>query len=489
MTMLSRVRSLFSSINLRHAGNTLAPYWRRLIFLSVCFLGLALFFGAEYKLGNMIASDNYFLAILSFVAITILVVTVAYPFWGYSIWFFLSCYLGLFSSMIPAMFSFDLNMLALLTLVLILRALFKRESPGKLSIEEVFLILYFVYAYIIRRPFDPSHMVAEFKYLFLSPLFFYFVAKNVIREKKHIYWLMIVIIVTGSSWALMGIYEQITQKMWISNMVGVDIQMYAGIRSVGPAGNYYVYGNMLILTILLCLHLLGWMQKIYSKLLVVVTCLITLVGLYYGYSRAPYIAFGLSLIIMLVLAKHTKRYYAVGVVMLLLGSLVIVPFVASNSVLRDRFTSRVDARLATDVTSMRMFAANYLFGVGTDKYRTSVPDYVERGHTVYVNKLSGIKNDYSHAHSEYFLKLCELGIVGFVLYFGTYALFLFRIIKLRARLSKGDVVGHDFLGVVFAFMVGVHLTMIADQIVSSLYAIIFAVFAMVKKAEFFASKE
>ena len=470
----------------------LAPYWRRLIVISVALVGLALFAVAEYGLGNTIAQGHIALPIIVLAFTSIVFVAVGHPFGGYAIWFFLSCYLTLYNSILPAMFSFDLIMVGLLTVVLILRALARKEALSKPTIEEVLLILYFIYAYMVRRDFDPSHMVAELKYLFLSPPFFYFIAKGVIREKKHVYWLIILIIATGFSWALMGIYEQISQKMWISPIAGVDVQMYAGIRSAGPAGFYYLYGNMLILTILLCLHVLGWLQRLYSKLIVAAICLITAVGLYYGYSRAPYIAFGLSLIIMLFLAKHTRRFHIIGISMLIMAVVTMVlPRVASDRVLQNRFLQPTTGRAIGNITSMNMFKANYLFGVGARKYGENIPLYVEHGHHVSKNKVSGMMNDYTVAHSEYYFQLCELGSVGALLYFGTYAFFLYRILKIRAKLSSKDIIGKDLASVAFAITIALLLTMATDQFgaYTFMYAIIFAVFAMVRRTESLASSD
>lgn len=485
--MRFNMKSIALEEKLNQVWNALSTFWKKLIVISVFLLGVLLFVGAEYGLANMIIANQYSLAIVLLAGIVVLLVTIGYPFWGYVIWFVMSCDLRLFNNVLPRKFNFDLLMLGLIVLVLVFRALAQKRRINRPSIEEVFLILAFVYEYLIRHQFNMSDMVVEIRYLLLSPCALYFIVKSVITQKKHIYWLMIVMVITGFSWALLGIYEQYAGKMWLAAIIGADANLYAGIRSVGPAGFYYLYGNMLILTVLFCLHILGWMQKLYLKLAVLIICLTSSIGLYYGYSRAPYIAFALSLLIMLFLAKRTRWIYAVCITMLFIATTLIVPVIKSSNVLTARFSSSVSGRMHDNKTSMNMFKANYLFGVGPGRYREFVPEYVSKGHGVAINPVTGLRNDYTTSHSEYFRTLCELGVVGFFLYFGMYALFIRRILKIRTKLPKDSIIGYDFAGIAFAIAMVLHFTMFTDQFEQFpfMYAIIFAVYAMLGKAEAF----
>lgn len=480
---------MLSQAKLAQARNALAPYWRTLVVASLSVLGLALFLGAEYMLGYSLINYHYMLAVGALAAVALVIITIAYPFWGYAIWFFLTCYYNLFGHMFPARYNFDLNMLALIAVVLILKALVRREPRARLTLPEILLIVFYVYGYVIRRHFDFGAPVAETKLLVMSPLFYYFITKSIIKEKKHIYWLMLLIIVTGMSFALMGIYEQITGKMWLASILGGNKGLYGQMRSTGPADNYYVYGNMLILTFLLCLHIFRWQNSWYSKIIVVISSVVSLVGLYFGYSRGPYVAFVLSVLIMLLLTRYTRRVYAVFLVMTALAACILAPVLLSNTALQNRMTSNtMDPRSSVNKTSRTMFGANTWFGVGRGEYILRVQEYIARGHES-IKMPYGVSTYYSRPHSEYYLMLAELGAVGFVTYFGMYLAFLLMFMKSRAKLPGDKVAGSDFAALAGAFTVGVLFTMITDEygIAPYMYTILFTLFAMAGKAQLYAT--
>lgn len=492
-------RASISSTSLRTKADRvrdfLAPHWRKFIASSVIVFGLALFLGAEFGLGSLINDNKYLMAIALLLALVMLVVTVCKPLWGYGLWFFLTNYLRFFGHMLPARYSFDLIALSLLAIVLIFKALAKKQPFGKLSTAEVFLIIYFIYAYIIRFEFDTSAPVAHIKLVVMTSLFFYFITKAIIKEKKHVYALMLLIVITGVSFALMGIYEQIIGKSWLAEVTGYDIGLYGGMRSIGPAGNYYVYGNVMILTILLCVHILRWQQRWYSRFIVSACTVISIIGLYFNYSRGPYAAFCLSLIVMFFLAKYTKKTYTAIIVSLVLAGIIVVPLAATSHKIQNRFKegfTKGSQRVATDRTSKNMFKDNFLFGVGKDNYQKYVPVYLSSSqHTYIKDNPKGIVVYWGKPHSEYYLMATELGIVGFFLYFMTYFLFMLKCARLRSILPKSDVLGSDFAAVAIAFTLGVLLTMYTDEFSFDpfMYAMLFTIYAMLAKLEWFASKK
>lgn len=473
----------------------LAAGWRKSITVLVVLLGLCVFLGSEYELGKLIIQGQYVLAIIGILAISTVVIVVAYPFWGYSIWFFLSCYLTLFSGILPASFSFDLIMLSMLTIVLVYRSFANKEPIGKLSLAEVFLLLFFVYSFIVRREFNTQHLVGELKTTVLSPLFFYFITKSVIREKKHIYWLMIIILFTGVSFALMGFYEQITGKMWLAGIMGGDRGLYGGMRSTGPAGHYYVYGNMMIITILLGIHISSWQKKWFAKLACTLCAIIGLVGLYFGFSRAPYLAFFVSVILMVFLSKYTKKVYALSVSAIAIAAIILFPLIVTNSKIQHRFQGGIvkdTGRVATDKTSINMFKANPIFGVGKNQYQKFVPIYVSSfQHNHQLASPRGVIAYWGKPHSEYYLMLTELGLFGFLLCYLTYLFFVITCFRIRRAHSTSDVTGPDFAALVISFTVGVFVTMYTDEFSYNpyMYAVIFTLYAMITRVEYFGALE
>ncbi len=476
---------------LRVVRSSLAPMWRKLVFAAAVVLGICVFVAAEYQLGRLIVADQYILAIIALAAISIFVITVTYPFWGYAIWFFLTKYLTLFGGILPRRYNFDLVMPGLLLFVLLLRATARKDTVRRVSAAEVLLAVFCIYGYLIRKDFSGAGITGFGTTLLLTPLCIYLIASMAIRERKHILWFMIVIVATGTSFALMGIYEQIVGKMWLAGIMGGDKDLYGGMRSTGPTGHYYVYGNMLSLSILLCLHLFRWHTRWLSRLALVAAAIVNIVGLYYGFSRAPYIAFALGMLLMLLLSAYTKRVYAVGLAILAAAVLIAAPLSLANRNVRDRMQTGYGARLATSQTSLNMFRQYPLFGVGRDNYLDFVQTYVSSHEHSARKTPSGAVVYWGRPHSEYFLMLTELGAVGLFLYLMVYLLFLRRLAYDRRILRKEDVDGSDFAALAIAFTIGVLFTMATDEfgLHPYMYAIIFTLYAMARKAELFARKE
>ena len=487
--MNTKISAILNRTTVGSAKSLLAPLWRRAIRAIVVLIGLALFVLAEKRIANMISSGDFFTVVFWHVIAIIAFVTIAYPFWGYAIWFFISKLISLFFMSLGAKYNPDFLMIGFIAIILVLKALGKKTlSIKKFSSAEVCLLLYFVYSYILRdniRIGGLANLAGVLNTWILCPAGLYFIVKNTITEKKHIIYLMLVIILVGVTWALFGIYEQWTGNWWISKVVGVDLSLGGDKRSSGPAGHYYLYGNMLILAILMCLHFYSWQKRWLPKVALVLSSGVCVVGLYFGYSRAPYIAFIISLFVMLALTRKTRRIYIGIWAVIGLISLVIIPVMLHSPQFRERlFANTVDARVYITNTSINMFKANMLFGVGREKYQESVPTYMDYRHLRSTNPKTGLTSYYSRPHSEYFGKLAELGIVGFVLYFGIFFLFMSRFMRFRSSLSKDDIVGADLAMLAVAYTSSILFTMITDEfsIQMFMYAIIFTLFAMVEKA-------
>lgn len=483
-------------MNLDSTRTLLAPVWRKAVRAALILLGLALFIMAEFRIAKMIANDQFFMVVFWHVVAIIAVVIIAHPFWGFAVWLFISRLIALFFVSLGAKYNPDFIMMALIATVLVLRALANKSlSIRKFSAAEACLLLYFIYAYILRDNINVgglANLAGLLNTWILCPAGLYFIIKNTITEKKHLVWLMWTIIAVGVTWALLGIYEQATGKWWISQVVGSDIALRGDKRSSGPSGHYYLYGNMITLAILMCLHLYSWQKQWFLRLALVVAGATCSLGLYFGYSRAPYVAFVLALFAMLLLTRHTRRMYVSVWAIAALLSIIIVPTALHSDKFRDRlFANTFSARIYITRTSMNMIKANPFFGVGREAYQANVPKYMDYKHLRTADPYTGLTTDYSRAHSELFGKLAELGLVGFALYFGTYLLFMARFVRFRSTLPRNDVAGGDFAVLAVAYTIGVLFTMITDEFGQHMYmyAVIFTLFAMVEKARQFAKHQ
>ncbi|MCE5198297.1 MAG: O-antigen ligase family protein [Armatimonadota bacterium] len=464
----------------------LAALYRRLVRILLIVAGLALFVGIELQLANAINAAmfiNIFIIISIVIAMMLIIVS---PTWGFIFWLFFSPFAKYFiRTFLPIRIGFDMLLLGLLVTAILFRALAHRTRLPKLILPEWLLIASFVYSMVLRNA-SAIATPAYLSQIILTPLVVYFVAKSAIVKKEHIGWILLAMLLVGLSWTLLGIYEQQSGHSWLSPLVGFDVQaqgesMGSGHRSLGPAGHYYLYGNAIILAILITMHRAGWTRKITSKVLHYSLLPILLLGLYYGYSRAPYLAFAFALLLMLLLVRLSfKRYFVFTAAIVVVVTILLSVWV-SDKVLEGRLESSSSSRLAFNATSMNMFKAHPVFGIGLRRYQESVPDYVSSIKHLHRGSAFGVATYWSRPHNEYLLVLAEQGIVGFLLYFGCYITFIITAFRVRSKLDKAGVFGAEFAALVIAFVFGVLLTMITDEFQNWLYmyAIIFVLFAAV----------
>lgn len=477
------------------ARTRIAPGYRRLKRGLIVTLGFSAFICAELILAKAINNNMLYLMGAILAVLTALVVVVAYPTWGFICWLFLSPFAKYFLRVFTVYkIGFDIILLGSLLVVVLLRALMHRTRPSKLILAEWLLIGSFIYSTIIRNTasLTTPDILSQ---LVLAPLVLYFIAKSVITKREHILYFVVILILTGISWAILGIYEQYAGKSWLSPLVGADVQAFGesmgqGHRSVGPAGHYYLYGNGIILSILLALHWGGWAKKQGVRVLCYTICPILLMGLYYGYTRAPYLAFLLAITLMLVLSKRSSKRYLLFVVVIFTAVGVLIPHWMSNSTLRNRLEKQ-SARSGMAETSLNMFWAHPYFGIGSYKYLEFVPKYASPKHVYQKYRAGSVMGYWARPHSEYYLVLAEQGIIGFVLYFGCIFAFLTQMFRIRRRLNSDGGLGKEFASVVIAFTCGVLLTMITDEFQGWLlmYAMLFIMFAVVLRLDALVAQE
>lgn len=468
------------------ARSRLAPLHRRVIRGAIVVLGFAVFAASELLLARLVDQGNwFFIGMLAGVLLAIVTIAVS-PTWGFIYWLFFSPFAKYFvKRWTPFAIDFDVLSLGLLALAMTVRAMLDRSRP-KLTPVEYLMIASFVYAMVLRNssfatPIFLSQVV-------LSPLVIYFLAKSAIVKREHISLIVVAVLLVGMSWALLGIYETINGKSWLSPVVGTDVAIQTHQRDVGagrttgPAGHYYLYGNVLILSLLIALHKAGWSKKSALKVLYYALCPVLLLGLYFGYSRAPYSACVLALLVSLVLARASfKRYLAMAtLVFIAIGCMA--PYWLSDKTLSKRLEGSPSARFAGYVTAMNMVRAHPFFGVGKGKFVESVPEYVSGREHLFVQRSPySLISLWAGPHSEYFGILAEQGFIGAILHFGTLIGFIVLMYRIRAKLPSHGFYGQELVNVVIAFTFGVMLTMVSDELQTLfyMYGIMFTMYAAV----------
>jgi hypothetical protein len=479
-----------------------APAWRKLVRLSVVLLGFAIFGALEYELAILIQAEDWFHIGMIFVGIITLIATLFSVPAAFIGWLVLSPWVALFwrEAVGGALgLSFDRVMVLLLLIVVTVRRLAKRERLRPLLLPEVLLLASFVYIKVVPRIGDIPTMIWGMNVALdslVSPFIIYWVARECITNKKQIPGMLVAVLIGGLAWALSGFFEHYFGKMWLSPIIGEDIRLTWGDvaqgRATGPANHYYVYGGVLILTIFLGLHLGASAKRSGARFLYLVTTVLTVVALYFGYSRAPYLAFGISLLIATLLVKRGRGLYATAAVaVFILGTIAMSSL--STSTQTERFGTRnvvgLSGRSAINKTMLNMIGGHFWFGVGYQKSPDAMSEYVSsmaHGHWVKRHQIV-----YSHAHNEALLIFAEQGIVGFVIYFGALIAFVFQIFRVRARLPDAGVLGKDFVLPAFLLILSYFIMGSADQFQISpyLYFLMYSMIAIVMQLGYLTDQE
>jgi len=466
-----------------------APWWRKAVRASVVLTGLGIFIQLQLYVAGLIRAEAIFLLIRNAGIALALIIVVVNPTWGFVYWVFFSPIAVWFVRQeTKFMVGFDFVVLAELVVVMTVRALVERSKIRKLDFAEWMLVMTFVYMTILRN--TASVGTPPFaSQLLVSPVVVYFIARAAMRRKEHIVWVATAFFLVGVVWAFSGIYEHWAGKAWFSPLVGGDYQITgekdvgAG-RSTGPAGHYYLYGNIIILALLLAYHRAGWVTRKWARALYYLSCPVLLLGLYYGYSRAPYLALGLALVIMLLLARISFKRYLAVTACVAVAVAMIVPLWMSDKELTRRLEASPAGRTAISATSWNMFRDYPWFGVGTGNYAKMTPQYLSGLSHPHKKLGLGLVKWWSAPHSHYWLMLTEQGVVGFVLYFGCIAAFLVAVFRIRGRLSSRGALGKEFPSLVIAFMCAVLLTMVTDTLyMMFMQAAMFGMFATVVRLD------
>lgn len=468
-----------------------APLWRKLVRLAVVLSGFAVFAALEYELAILIQAEDWFHAGMIFGAIITLAVTLFSVPTAFVGWLVMSPWVGLFwrEAVGGALaLTFDRVMILLLLIVVVARRMVKREPLRALQFPEWMLLASFLYIKVVPHVGTMPSMIwglNVFMDSLVSPFIIYIVAKECITNKTQIAAMSVGVLAGGIVWSLTGFYEHYLGKMWLSPIIGQDIQLawtdVAQGRAAGPANHYYVYGGVLILTTFLALHLGVSAKQAGVRFLCIVGAAVTIVALYFGYSRAPYLALALSLLIAPFFVKRGRSVYTVAAVAVLMVGVIAVASL-STSTQTSRFSSldSVYGRAVIYRTMLNMIKDHFWLGVGYDKSGDYVAQYVSSLTHPHWTTRTG-RYGYSLAHNEYLVVFAEQGLIGFALYFAAVISLAVQMLRVRARLPDNGLLGKGIVLPVLLLVMSYFIMGTADQFQLNqyLYYLMFAMVAMV----------
>jgi O-antigen ligase len=259
----------------------------------------------------------------------------------------------------------------------------------------------------------------------LSPAFY---ADNIFNRRRAIY----AFLISTFFHASLGIYQFFTQSTFANKYLGLAkhdpqvlgsavIETVSGrwLRAYGGLDHPNILGGVLVFSLLLSVFILASKKiinsriQIYGLLLLFVNYFVSLLALFFTFSRASWLAFFVGLVVLAItfFRKEDKwikgRFLTLLLFSLVFFALVFFPY-------KDLALTRIKAETRLEVISTterkeqlmevkNIIQKNPIFGVGTGNYVTHL-ETEEIGNNSYVQPV----------HNSLLLFLAETGLVSFL---------------------------------------------------------------------------
>ena len=252
----------------------------------------------------------------------------------------------------------------------------------------------------------------------------------------------------------------LTALIWPKFILDPDYGYIAQGRSRGPLVHPPLSGQVLGIMGLVHFYFILRAKSVGVKFILFVSMLLTLLGIFYSYTRGPWLATVVGLLVLFALHGGYRRILSVFAVLGVVGVLVGAVHILSSEFLTERFTTQktVSNRVGFLANAMRMIRDYPFFGIGYFKYMDTVGLY---NTTTYVPFYGLVKKGLSAnvpIHDIYLGRAAEEGIVGIGLVFSFYAVIFRSWIALWRQGAKQSWLGHDqlalFAGMMVTYLVG-----------------------------------
>lgn len=464
--------------NVGFARTLAAPRWRTLVRWSVVAVGFSVYIGMQLVLAYLCNQLMWWFIVGFFIIVACLAFAVARPAQTFVVWLVLSpvgfLFLRLdFGESMPAI-TFDRVALVALAGYLIIRAMIERHLPKRPIVAEWLTMAFLGYTAVSLYVMHPGSLRAilgtiseRFDHIGLAVIAYY-IAKSVLVSRKQLTWAVVGLAMTGLSVAGSAFYEHYTGDMWFNSFLPGNYSLfYADVgRAAGPLLNPAAMGTFLGITAFLSFHLAGSAQHRAMRVFYNVATVLQLIGCYFCFTRSGYVAALLLFVLMPVFSKFYRRRYVALVVAVGVVSIVAGPFVLSNRMIENRLTQErtILYRVAITASTINVIKHHPLFGVGLGEIDHAIEQYITNAGTMSGIYARGMtpnlvypQQKLAHtitSHNSILTIFAEQGCVGGLLYVGALGVFIFHLIRIRARLPDKGTLGKDFVAFLIVAAIG-----------------------------------
>jgi hypothetical protein len=290
----------------------------------------------------------------------------------------------------------------------------------------------------------------------LVPYTAFFMTKNIITSRERVRTLLWVMLA-------LSIYYNVTavaEKYHLGFLIWPKYIVHAGgefrNRSQGPFLQAPLFGTVIGMLLPLHLYFIATVRRPLFRVLLGLSLLVGMAGLYFTYTRGSWLA---GLVALGTAAWLNRRVY----LRYLIPAFIVAPIVAIGflGLAQDKFMKErvenedtIGSRLGTAVTVMRVWRDYPIFGVGFYQYQHVRERYVQPVEIPGMAPIRFLQFRRNPIHDIYLGPLAEGGLVGMSMQVGIWLLMLRRFIGIYGRRREGDDFANYVLPVLGGLMCG-----------------------------------
>lgn len=222
---------------------------------------------------------------------------------------------------------------------------------------------------------ESANPVGAFKAVldsYLAPLVFFFLAKQLVSTRRDIERLFDALLIIGGYSAFLAIHEQLTGNTWLMPE-DAGIAVYTGglrvLRSLW--GSNAAFGSIFALVIPIGFYRMIESRGLPGRLGYALLNLAFLVGMFYTYKRAAWIAMVVSFVILYLLYPASRRLLLVMAIVFSVPLAVLWPRLARTTLVEDRITyqaNTLNGRTDRWQVALQLWQQRPVFGQGFNKF-------------------------------------------------------------------------------------------------------------------------
>jgi O-antigen ligase len=358
--------------------------------------------------------------------------------------------------------SIDRVMVLWLLTLFALRLLLRRDELERPIFMDVLLLGHTMYILANLTYIGNSIHTHVWAVSSLMPFLAYVVGKNIMRQEEHVRHLLIFLFLLCVYYYIQSIAQHLHLNFLIYPKTIIDPSVvdrgegyWQEGRSRGPFLHPPLFGQVIAMLVPVQFYFFFRVKLRAARILVMLSIVLTGLGLLYTYTRGPWVAAAVGVLMLAVMRPKYRQVIGGLGAMVAIASLVGVLRYANSDFLQERLTnlSTFENRLAALSAALRMWRDHPLFGIGFFNWQDYYPLY-QRGEDIplygYVSRhmSRGVR-----IHDIFWGRLAEEGLLSLGLLGAAIVAAWFRLKYLWNRVHDEDWLNRDALATMAAVFV------------------------------------